>query len=115
MIPYGGRERNFDDATSGLSSRKLEQPVFGLWLCVKVRTHLFDIRRRWYIADGRVASLSVVVAHPVVHHCDQIIETLGFQEQRVSLAFETPVEGLHPLEYHREYSWQALDCPWLPA
>ena len=71
------------------------RPVFSLWLCVKIRTHLFDIRQRWYVADGRVASLSVVVAHTVVHHCDQIIETLGFQEQRVSLAFEMPVEGPH--------------------
>ena len=30
MIPYGGRECNFDNATSGLPSSKLEQPVFSL-------------------------------------------------------------------------------------
>ena len=36
-MPYGGRERNFYKATSDLSSSKLEQIVFSIWLCVNLQ------------------------------------------------------------------------------
>jgi len=116
MIPHGGRERNFDNEPIGLSPERLEQSVIckvtlsSLRSCVKVRTHPFDVRQRRHIADGRVAPLSVVVAHPVAHNCDQIVAALSLQSECPSV-LKRPLKD----SIHCEYSWQALDCPWLPA
>jgi len=102
MIPHGGRGHNSDQEPVGLSPERPGQsvaasPLSSLRLSVKVRKRAFDVRQRWHIADGRVPPLDIVVAHPVIHNRDQLIEASGFQEQRVPLGLESPVKGLHPL------------------
>jgi len=56
-------------------------------------TGAVDVPQGWHVANRGVPPVSIIVPHPLIHNRDQLAQTLGFQKQRVSLAFETLIHN----------------------